>query len=230
MTVQNPLKQSIKYVDGDYILEEMSDLDILEKHHHSAFLCYQWGVWCTAWARLRLEEMIRLCEEQGTFVYTDTDSCKYMGNVDFSEYNETRIKDSLASGAYASDPSGTVHFMGVAEYEGEYAKFRTLGAKKYVSQDSAGHLHCTVAGVDKAKGGPELERAGGIDAFTSGFVFVDAGGTELIYNDNPPMDSIEIEGHTLPIIRNVVIKPSTYKLGLAADYERLLRSVRLFDS
>ena len=35
-------------------------------------------------------------------------------------YNGLRIADSLESGAYAEDPNGIVHYMGVYESEGTY--------------------------------------------------------------------------------------------------------------
>lgn len=51
------------------------------------------------------------------FVYCDTDSVKYLGEIDLSKFNAERIKDSKRSGAYATDPKGITHYMGVYEKE-----------------------------------------------------------------------------------------------------------------
>ena len=60
--------------------------ELLEKYNKKAFLCYQWGVWVTAWARYRLEEGLKIAGEKA--VYCDTDSVKYVGNVDWKDYNK----------------------------------------------------------------------------------------------------------------------------------------------
>ena len=149
-----------------------------------------------------------IIEQGGTFLYCDTDSVYYMGNIDFSAYNEQRIKDSKHSGARATDPKGIEHFMGVLEPEGDLFQFKTLGAKKYCYVDfHAGEpvVSCTIAGVGKEAGAIELAQAGGLPAFQEGFTFHAAGGLEAVYNDAPTVTQIEIDGHILPITTNVVL-------------------------
>lgn len=225
MMAQNPVKQSIDFIDDDpdggFVEHQDNPEDILMENNRKAFLCYQWGVWVTAWARYRLEEGIRLAGDN--FVYCDTDSVKYLGDIDWTPYNKGREKDSLKSGAHATDPQGVEHYMGVYEYEGCYAEFSTLGAKKYCYREAPGKpLKVTIAGVNKAAGGPELEKAGGISAFKPGFIFREAGGTESIYNDHPAILEHTVDGRTLPITSNIMIKNSTYTLGITGEYERLL--------
>lgn len=225
MMAQNPVKQSIIF-DGDWHYnEEISNQDLLDKYNKKAFLCYQWGVWVTAWARYRLEEGLEIAGENA--VYCDTDSVKYLGNADWTEYNKKRISDSLKSGAFAADKSGVMHYMGVYEFDGHCNKFVTMGAKKYAYTDEKDELHLTVAGVSKQKGAKELGR---IENFKEGFVFVDAGGTESVYNDNPEIATYNIDGHTVSITRNVVIRDSTYRLGLTAEYRELIeRGKNIFE-
>lgn len=223
MMAQDPGKRSILYTpEEEFEIDEKTPIEnILSQNLRNAFLCYQWGVWVTANARYRLEEGIELAGDG--FVYCDTDSVKYLGDIDWANYNKARIKDSKASGAYAADPSGKMHYMGVFEPEHEMCEFATLGAKKYCYRETPeSPLCCTIAGVNKKEGAKELERHGGIDAFKPGFVFKDAGGTESVYNDSPEIDSITIDGHTLPITSNVVIRESTYKLGITSEYMDLL--------
>ena len=114
-----------------------------------------------------------------------------------------------------------IHYIGVYENEGYTLpnRFRTLGAKKYVLEDSQRKLHITIAGVNKRKGAAEL---GKIENFKEGFIFKDAGGTESIFNDNIDL-TVTREGHQLTIRDNVVIRDSTYTLGLTAEYLDILK-------
>lgn len=232
MCAQDPVKQSILFINNDFQEQNEEEAKLLLEHNKKAFLAYQWGVWVTAWARYRLEEGIILAHgdienpNSPQFVYCDTDSVKYLGDIDLTVFNRQRITDSKRSGAYATDPAGITHYMGVYEKEHDMCEFRTMGAKKYVYRETPkDKLICTIAGVSKSLGGKELESHGGITAFREGFTFEEAGGLEAVYNDD--IDKvIDIDGHSLKITSNVVLKPSTYTLGLSADYKRLLTEVR----
>lgn len=233
MCAQDPVKQSILFIEDDFREQNENEEELLTAYNKKAFLAYQWGVWVTAWARYRLEEGIQLAHgdvndpKSPQFVYCDTDSVKYLGEIDLRKFNKERIKDSKRSGAYATDPNGETHYMGVYEKEHDMCEFRTMGAKKYVYRETPeDKLVCTIAGVSKTLGGKELEEHGGIIAFHEGFTFDKAGGLEAVYNDKPEIKSIERDGHTLKITSNVVLRPSTYTLGLTADYKRLLTQVR----
>lgn len=227
MMAQDPVKQTIDFINNIFKERKEDISKLLGKSNEKAFLCYQWGVWTTAQARLRLEEGIRLAGDN--FVYCDTDSVKYIGVVDWTAYNEERITDSKANGAYAIDSRGIVHYMGVYEQEHDMCEFKTMGAKKYVYRETlTSPLITTIAGVNKKKGGKELEKLGGIEAFKTGTIFKQAGGTDLIYNDIPPMTSYIIDGHILDITSNVVIKDGEYKIGLTEEYEMLLNNRNLY--
>lgn len=237
MSSQDVGKPDVIYNGDDRIngifTDAVDERAAYEKNIKRAFLPYQWGVWITAWSRYRLEEGIRLAHNakgvDGGFVYCDTDSVKYIGDVDWSEFNKARITASTDSGAFATDPKGVVHYMGVFEDEGEYDRFRTWGAKKYV-YEKGGKLYATIAGVaknpdrpDRPDGGRELEKFGGISAFKEGFVFREAGGTESVYNDFPEISEYEIDGHKIPITANVMIRNSTYEVGITSEYRALLQ-------
>lgn len=206
--------------------------ELLGKSNAKAFLAYQWGVWVTAHSRAALERGIRLVHETegADFVYCDTDSVKYTGTVDWTGYNAERIAECKESGSFATDPQGITHYMGVFETEDlkdtgfAYRYFKTLGAKKYAYIEREGEgVHCTIAGVNKKKGGKELDKFGGLSAFAEGFIFREAGGTQAVYNDTPEMDHVDIEGHSLPISANVAILPSEYTLGITGEYERIIK-------
>lgn len=219
MMAQDPVKQDTIFNGVDF---EQGPEDLegkLEANARKAFTSYAWGCWCTSWARLRLWEGIELAGRD--FCYCDTDSVKALGDLPVEAYNKLRIRDSKANGAYATDPQGVTHYMGVLEYEGRYQAFATLGAKKYAYVDQAGKLHITIAGVGKKRGARELEEAGGLQAFKPGMIFQAAGGTESIYNDLT-REVINIDGHLLELGPNIYIRPSTYTLGITNEYGELL--------
>lgn len=215
MTAQDPLKPDIEFNDGAFSLEMGDILERCEKYNERCWLPYAWGVYTTAWARLRLEEGIRLAGEN--LVYVDTDSVKYLGEINWEKYNAERISDSKKSGAWGVDAKLHPHYMGVYEMEEGYDKFITLGAKKYAYEQN-GELGVTVSGVLKSKGAKELKK---LENFTPGFVFRQAGGTASWYNDEI-YGTIKKEGREIEIGPNICILPSTYQIGLSEDYDELL--------
>ena len=225
MSVQAPVKQTIDFIDGQWIEQGEPEQDLLNKNNAKAFLVYSWGVWTTAHARMELEKALNIVGPE-RFVYCDTDSVKFIddGNVSFNAYNESRKRTSKENGGVAADPAGHKHYLGVYENEGTYKRFCTMGAKKYAYEDAAGELHITVAGVSKYKGAAELAKRGGLDAFKEGFVWYDAGGLESIYNDDPEIKEVNIDGHKLRITSNVFLRPSTYTLGITGEYARILEN------
>ena len=227
MTAQSPIRRQYILKGSEYIEDpDASPEKQYEDYLKRGWLPYQWGCWVTSWARLRLEEGLRLAGDGA--VYTDTDSVKYIGNVDWTSYNEERRKVSEASGAWADDPKGTRHYAGVYERDGDYAEFCTLGSKKYAYRTPDGVLHATISGVNKALGGQELEKAGGLSAFlTPGFIFRDAGGRELKYLDVEDTP-VRIAGHKVRRRPCVTINDSTYTLDITRDYETLLTDSEVF--
>lgn len=233
MMAQDPVKHSLIFKQcGDWDEDDKPDIELLGKSNERAFLAYQWGVWVTAHSRDALERGIKLVHETdgADFVYCDTDSVKYVGLVDWSGYNLARMRECEESGSFATDPKGVTHYMGVFETEDNpetgvaYRYFKTLGAKKYAYVEKEGEgVHCTIAGVNKRKGGKELDKFGGLSAFEEGFVFRDAGGTQAVYNDTPSVSAVEIEGHILEISSNIAILPSEYTLGITGEYERIIK-------
>lgn len=240
MMATDPIRISIDYLaeDGDFHYDfedivsethpdrEIKDLDELFRiARKKSFICYQWGVWCTAWARLRLHEGIRIVSDPAAgrdFVYADTDSVKYLGDADWAEYNRLRQEDSIRSGAYADDPAGIRHYMGVFEQEKDYELFKHCGAKKYAGIIN-GKLKVTIAGVNKKKGSEELAAAGGLSALQDGFVFRDAGGTAAVYNDLlNSYDYTLPDGNVLTISSNVYLEESEYTVGKTQEYKDIL--------
>lgn len=233
MCAQNPVKPDVIYMDEPeqaFKLEEIVDIgEKLEKYNKKAFLLYAWGCWVTAWARLKLKEMINIVGDN--FVYCDTDSVKFLVRDDYKriirkieEYNKGLKELSISNNGYATDKKGIVHYLGVYEYEETYKKFKTLGAKKYAYVHEDGTFGITIAGVPKKAGAREMEK---IENFNVGFIFRDTGKLESVYNDCDygtyyPDDSPE---HRIEIRSNIVLRESTYEIGLSAEYMYILASV-----
>lgn len=237
MCAQNPVKPDVIYMDEPdqaFTLEDIVDIgEKLEKYNKKAFLLYAWGCWVTAWARLKLKEMINIVGDN--FVYCDTDSVKFLVRDDYKrivarieEYNQGLKELSISNKGYADDKKGITHYLGVYEYEETYKQFKTLGAKKYAYTRQDGTFKITIAGVPKKAGAREM---GTIENFNVGFVFRNSGKLESVYNDSDygtyyTDDSSE---HRIKIRSNVVLRESTYEIGLSLEYMYLLASVGNWD-
>ena len=224
MCYTNPVHNVISInEDGEWI-EDMPEIaDALKKYWKSrnSFLVYAWGVWITAWARRHLEDLFNALG-QDKVIYGDTDSGKAV-DVDISKIDALNAKVmDLADkrGAYC-DYNGTRYYMGIYEHENKVpiAKFKTLGAKKYVYEDEKG-LHVTISGVNKKLGAKEL---GSIDNFVPGFIFTDAGGLTLYYNDaEQGIHQITVDGCTMTTASNIGMVDSTYEIGITSEYAELI--------
>lgn len=248
LMAQDPVKQTIEFINGQFVEGTQPVPELLEEATRKAFLVYQWGVWVTAHARRELRAAINLAGIN--FVYADTDSVKYINApIDWETLNGPIRARARKNGAYATDPQGVVHYMGVWEHDDSYATFKTLGAKKYAYTykdkpckpdkckrknckwkgcENCPATYCTIAGVGKSTGAAELDAAGGLDAFDINFIFTEAGGLESVYNDDD-YGEYEIDGHTINITRNVCLRPSTYTVGITQDYATLLDSKLIKD-
>lgn len=232
MSAQQMIRDAVVYDETTRTLteKELEDPEIeFQKQSRRAFFSYAWGVWTTAWARKRLQEAIDIVGFED-FIYCDTDSVYFIGNHDFTEYNLQRMIDSRQTGAVATDSKGNSHYMGVFEEDHFCREFKTLGAKKYCWIDETGKMTLTVAGVVKeykdetGEIHSATEELGSIDNFAEGFTFIKAGGLEAVYNDGI-CQVVNVDGHDLVITDNVCLKPSTYTLGITAEYERLLNGL-----
>lgn len=115
--------------------------------NRSKFLPYQWGVWVTAYAQ---RELFKLGECCGLWIYSDTDSvkgCQFDMDA-LNKYNDSVREISRARGYGTIEYNGKTYTIGVAEFDGNYSEFVTLGSKRYCYREN-GELHITVAGVPK---------------------------------------------------------------------------------
>lgn len=220
----NPVRTKLVFNGVDFSIQEIDEKEELKKANRRAFTSFAHGCWCTARARSLLQDAIDLCGNK--WIYCDTDSVKFCGDVDFTELNAKLRALSEKHQAYADDPAGNRHYLGLYEREGKdlsqptYEKFCSLGAKKYCFIDQKGKLNITIAGVSK-DGAAEI---GSIERFAQAkekkFVFHESAGMEAVYNDLGH-DPVVIDGHIVEIPPNIYLHKSTYELSVTADYKKL---------
>lgn len=126
------------------------------------FLFYSWGVWVTAYSRRNL--FTGILEFKNDYIYSDTDSLKVFNadkHLDYiNRYNkritekiETCLKyyDLPLNSARPKTIKGKEKPLGVWDDEGVYDRFKTLGAKRYMTERN-GEIEITIAGVSKKAG------------------------------------------------------------------------------
>ena len=205
---------------GEWITQEANIEEALEKYNKSrnSFLVYAWGSYCTSWNRLHLQNLLDITGDDT--LYCDTDSSKAIITPRIreriEEENEKIIAECEKLGAYA-DVNGKRYYPGLYGFEQEYDSFITLGAKKYAYTDKEG-FHITIAGVNKKIGAKEMGR---IENFEPGFIFKEAGGSTLYYND-APKHYITVDGCTMLTASNIGMVDSTYELGVTNEYAELI--------
>lgn len=182
MCVTDILRDELVYeVDTDTFSERVKSKEEMEKalikynNSKTRFLSYAWGVWITAYARFNLWTGIDELKED--YIYSDTDSLKFL-NLNkhinyFNDYNiniENKLKRMCDF--YFIDYSllspktikGKIKKLGVWDYEGEYQKFKTLGAKRYMTLKNNKYSF-TIAGTNKKYGIPYLLKEYGDNTF-----------------------------------------------------------------
>ena len=164
MMVTDILRDDVLYEDGEWDTQEADAAEKLEAYNRSKkrFLFYPWGVWVTAHARRALWSGILACGSD--YVYSDTDSLKVLHAEKhaayIAEYNKhitERLQKVLnyynipVENLCPKNKNGKACPLGVWDDEGEYSRFKTLGAKRYLTEKN-GTLQLTVAGLGKAAG------------------------------------------------------------------------------
>lgn len=217
----------------DYLDEKMFNIkvDKLSRNQKKVFTAYQFGVWITAYARRNLWDCV--FEFDNDIVYMDTDSVKYINNHDdyFMKYNENiRKKQELCAKRLnvnismfrPIDTNGETHSIGEFEDDGDYDKFKTLGAKKYIIEKK-GNLQMTVSGVRKSA----VKQLQSIDDFSIKTTFTIDNANKLLlhYNDNQPT-ILWNEGYKDEFLSTykygICGQPTTYTLGMSFDYYSLI--------
>lgn len=163
MSVTDPVREVLEYHDNEYFKHPANLAEAIEKYNANIrrFLYYPWGVWITAYARANLfSGIIALGND---YIYSDTDSLKSLNTSHhleyFRQYDESIIKKISYSAEHYKiseeryspvNKNGEPMTIGVWDNEGTYSKFKTLGAKRYLTEKN-GEYALTLAGANKKK-------------------------------------------------------------------------------
>lgn len=164
MCVTDIVRDEVTYLD-DWGKQSANIDEQIEQYNNSynRFLYYPWGVWVTAYARRNL--WLGIINIGNDYIYSDTDSIKmlnYEQHKPFVLWYDKVVTDKLEkmcdyyhinkSKLKPKTIKGKEKMIGVWDYEGTYTHFKTLGAKRYLVEESDGSLHLTVAGLGKKCG------------------------------------------------------------------------------
>ena len=169
MCVTSIVHDSFNFNGSEWTTEN-GNLDEELKNYNTdknRFLFYQWGVWCTAYARNNLYTGIKECKDD--YIYSDTDSIKIF-NADkhktyFEKYNKWIVQKLEKCLRYHNIPleyispktiKGEPKTLGIWDFDGFYTDFKTLGAKRYIFKKD-NKLSITVCGLSKKSGKEFIE-------------------------------------------------------------------------
>ena len=247
MTVTDICRVVIEYIT-EWTTNSPDLKESLDKYNKSykRFLFYPWGVWITAYARRNL--FTGIYSMKYDYIYSDTDSLKITNAKDHQEYFdaynreiERKLKEMCE--LYEIDFSrispitleGKKKLIGVWDYEGDYSRFKTLGAKRYMTE-SNGELSLTVSGVNKKYAIPYLLKKYGsntnvFNAFEEGLLIEPEGTGKNIhtyideYHSGELVDYLGVASHYSE--SSVVHMESTsYELSFATEFINYLKGVR----
>ena len=229
--------------------KEKADVETaIEKYNKNPkrFLFYPWGVWVTAYARRNL--FTGIYEFQQDYVYSDTDSVKVKNAKNHQEYLDAynaEVERKLRAAcevhrlSYESTCPKTIKGvpkpLGVWDFDGHYTRFKTLGAKRYMTEKN-GKINITVAGLNKTAAVPfikEIAEKRGLSMFDvfdeDLFVPGEHTGKQLhTYNDNEFSTYLEDYLGQVAIVHeysSIHLEPAEYSLSMASEYLDLLKGI-----
>jgi len=253
MCVTDIVRDNISYKDDwqleKYTIEMMNEQ--IEKYNSSSnrFLYYPWGVWVTAYARKNLWNGI--LEIGIDYVYSDTDSVKFLNYEKHKEYInrynldvERKLKKMCKFRQIEFERlkpktiKGVEKMIGVWDFEGIYTHFKTLGAKRYLVRSKKDEkLHLTVAGLSKQNGVEYMLRICNNDyekvfANFNDDLYIpenETGKHTHTYIDSPITSMItDYQNNVVEVtaLSGVHLSPCEFTLSISRQYSKFLHDLR----
>ncbi len=134
-----------------------------EQERGRSILSPYWGVYITAYTRLTICTAIVALGDSA--YYSDTDSIKHAKNDRYFDEFNTNIRDvnKAMCERYKLDFE-IFGKLGTFDFEGTYKRFKTLGAKRYITECN-NVVSCTVAGLPKSTFSTYAAKVGNDRAF-----------------------------------------------------------------
>lgn len=257
MIVTNPIRDELDYNNETFYKIPAKLMEGISKYNDNVrrFLYYPWGIWVTAYARANLFSGI--IELGRDYIYSDTDSIKSINTENHLDYfnrynNQILAKISLSASYHKIDESryspltrnGKKKTIGLWDDEGVYSRFKTLGAKRYltekivqsteinnVSRETSRKFVITLAGANKKKTMEHLMKNGKpFDDFDNGLTIPPdkSGRLTLTYIDEETSGividylGIPYEYHELASIH---MEPSEYNLSMSEEFIKYLEGM-----
>lgn len=245
MAVTNIIREENKYSD-EWEEPEFPDIEKAIKSYNNQygrFLYYPWGVYVTAHARRNLWTGILACGND--YKYSDTDSIKitnYEKHMNYIEKYNARCIDLIKKVCEwykfdfeefePTDINGKKHLIGVWDFEGVYDRFKTLGAKRYITEKND-KITLTCAGVGKKAGANYLQKTYGkkaIEHFTNklGFPVGECGKLTHTYLDESQTGYVtDYTGNTGKYceLSSVHLENGFYNMKLAENFIEFLYKI-----
>lgn len=204
------------------------------------FTLYPWGIAIAAYARRNLINGILAVGDD--YVYSDTDSIKYKNykrhKKYFSDYNKNiieKIKFNLLIRGINPERmcpktiDGIKKPIGVWDFEGVSDRFKTLGCKRYLSEQN-GELKMTVAGVSKKSGVEFLKTfEDPFSAFSDNLIFPkEYSGKKAHFYIDHAIDGVLTDYNGVCYNYEekscVYIESSDYCMGIGEDFKNFLNN------
>lgn len=266
MAVTNPLRNEFKFSREtkdlwfERKLTENEKTKMLSDYNlnENRFLFYLWGVFVTAYARRNLWTAIFNIAYD--YVYSDTDSIKFINLEKHKQYFETynklikiklqnacnyhKINFSLCS---PKTKNGKEKLLGVWDFEGTSEKFKTLGAKRYMIKEKNAltvdgvnyDYSLTVSGVNKKYAIPYLLETYGVndifDAFDNYLIIPpeQTGKNLLTYIDYEIKGNvIDYKGvnYNFETKSGIHLECTEYTLNMSVNYLNYILGLKTFKS
>jgi len=246
MSVTDIVKDNAIY-DDEWGTEKVDVTEEITNYNESKnrFLFYAWGLWVTAYARKNLWTGIIATGDD--YVYSDTDSLKVLNYDKYKPYINWFDKQIIQKMENMCDfynfdkkllspktKQGQIKTIGVWDYEGTYSKFKTLGAKRYLTLEGD-ELALTVAGLSKQNGLDYMRELAGNDenVFSifndSLYIPADRTGkmTHTYIDDELKFKCIDYLGNesTLNPLTSVHLEKCDFTLNVADQYKQFLTNL-----
>lgn len=243
MIVTDPVREEIYYEEDNYSKKKPDIEKAISKYNSSKrrFLFYPWGVWVTSYARANLMSSIISIGED--YVYSDTDSIKCihpeMHEEYFATYNKMIIDKIQKSSSHLGIPiekympvtiRGEEQIIGTWADEGIYDRFKTLGAKRYLTEKDS-KIELTVAGVNKKKATEYLITTGKpFENFTSELIVPEEYSGRLLstYIDfETEGDIVDYTGvpYHFHELSSVHMEPTEYSFDRSEEFANYLKGI-----